>query len=114
MPIGEPGVELASMLSILPASGFEKQSIQVLPWLELKANTGWLKTLKASKRNSAFTRSVILNFFAIERSEKNARGPVNVLCPASPNVPQAGSENPPDTGRARVQESVPLATPARL
>ena len=93
------------MLSILPASGLVLQSTQRLPWLELKANTGWLKTLYASNRNCALSRSVILKFFDSERSEKNALGPTNVLCPALPIVPQAGSENPPETGRAKVQES---------
>src|SRR5580692_6429307 len=112
MPVGEPGEASASMSVIWPA--FPVQSTQVLPWLELKPSTGWLKMLYASKRNCALMRSVMGKFLATDKSEKNALGPKNVSIPAFPIAPQAGSAKCPEVGRAMVQVSCPIFAGLRL
>src|SRR5262249_52161451 len=75
---------------ILPFISLARQSIQWLPWEELKPRTGWLKTLNASTRNWPFTFSFILKFFNSERSERNSLGPENVFLPTLPNWPRVG------------------------
>src|SRR5436309_1875996 len=98
MPVVEPGEESASMSVILPASLVAEQSMQWLPWLELKPSTGWLNTLKASTRNCALTRSVTLKFFMSDISEVNERGPHREFRPAPPRCPTPGSVNAPPSG----------------
>ena len=56
---------------------------------------GWLRTLKASNRNSEPTRSVIRNLLKIDASKLANLGPLMIPSPAFPNVPTLGNAKPP-------------------
>src|SRR5438128_3099018 len=103
----------ASMPVILPL--LPPQSIHLPPpSLLSKPSTGWLKTLKASMRNWAVTRSVTRKFFSTDRSEVNSRGPWNELRPMLPMFPHAGRANPGPDGGATAQKSVPVGWPVMV
>src|SRR5712692_7164227 len=88
----------------------------VAPWQSIQVlglpNTGWLKRLKASSRNSALKDSLMGIVLETEPLSQKPRGPRKVLRPTLPPVPQAGRENGPAVGRGSVQVSVPTVSDA--
>src|SRR5439155_3233484 len=79
----------SSIFLMRPAS-VPAQSMHRLPAVELNPYTGWLKTLNASTRNWALTRSVTGKFFITAKFAPKNPGPVNLLRATAPKVPGCG------------------------